>query len=146
MGTLRGGPHRHAPHELNALGVVFVSLTEPLDSSTPSGGALTGMLAVFAEFERDLICERMLGGFDRGRREGTRLDDRRRAGTENGKCHEQALELCGCRRCDCRSPHSPGMSSGQANALKATWESNGRAGVCPIEPSGRPGGEACANS
>ena len=37
--------------ELNALDVGFVSLYEALDLTTPSGRALAGMLAVFAEFE-----------------------------------------------------------------------------------------------
>jgi DNA invertase Pin-like site-specific DNA recombinase len=60
-------------NELTSLGVAFVSFTEALDLSTPSGRALAGMLAVFAEFERDLIRERVRGGLDRARREGTRL-------------------------------------------------------------------------
>jgi putative DNA-invertase from lambdoid prophage Rac len=37
--------------ELTALPVGFVSLSEALDLTTPSGRALAGMLAVFAEFE-----------------------------------------------------------------------------------------------
>ena len=38
--------------ELTALKVGFVSLSEALDLTTPSGRAFAGMLAVFAEFER----------------------------------------------------------------------------------------------
>lgn len=60
-------------NELTAIGVVFVSMTEALDLSTPSGRALAGMLAVFAEFERDMLRERVRGGLERARREGTRL-------------------------------------------------------------------------
>jgi putative DNA-invertase from lambdoid prophage Rac len=60
-------------NELTALGVVFVSMTEALDLSTPSGRALAGMLAVFAEFERDLLRERVRGGLERARREGKHL-------------------------------------------------------------------------
>jgi putative DNA-invertase from lambdoid prophage Rac len=60
-------------NELTALGVVFVSMTEALDLSTPSGRALAGMLAVFAEFERDMLRERVRGGLERVRREGKRL-------------------------------------------------------------------------
>ena len=41
--------------ELTALDVGFVSLTEALDLMTPSGRALAGMLAVFAEFESCLL-------------------------------------------------------------------------------------------
>ena len=43
--------------ELNTLDVGFVSLCEALDLTTPSGRALAGMLAVFAEFERDILRE-----------------------------------------------------------------------------------------
>ena len=60
-------------NELTVLGVTFVSLTEALELSTPSGRALAGMLAVFAEFERDLLRERARGGLDRARREGKHL-------------------------------------------------------------------------
>jgi DNA invertase Pin-like site-specific DNA recombinase len=41
--------------ELTALEVGFVSLSEALDLTTPTGRALAGMLAVFAEFERDIL-------------------------------------------------------------------------------------------
>jgi putative DNA-invertase from lambdoid prophage Rac len=41
--------------ELASLSVGFVSLSEALDLTTPSGRALAGMLAVFAEFERDIL-------------------------------------------------------------------------------------------
>jgi DNA invertase Pin-like site-specific DNA recombinase len=60
-------------NELTALDVAFISMTEALDLSTPSGRALAGMLAVFAEFERDLLRERICGGLDRARHDGTRL-------------------------------------------------------------------------
>lgn len=41
--------------ELTALDVGFISLSEALDLTTPSGRALTGMLVVFAEFKRDIL-------------------------------------------------------------------------------------------
>ena len=39
--------------ELTALGVGFASISEALDLTTPGGRAMAGMLAVFAEFERE---------------------------------------------------------------------------------------------
>jgi putative DNA-invertase from lambdoid prophage Rac len=48
--------------ELAALKVGFVSLSEALDMTTPSGRALEGMLAVFAEFERDIPQRSSEGG------------------------------------------------------------------------------------
>lgn len=56
--------------ELTALDVGFVSLSEALDMTTPSGRALTGMLAVFAEFERDILRDRVKAGIDQARKEG----------------------------------------------------------------------------
>jgi putative DNA-invertase from lambdoid prophage Rac len=56
--------------ELTALQVGFVSLGEALDLTTPSGRALAGMLAVFAEFERDIIRDRVRAGIAQARKEG----------------------------------------------------------------------------
>lgn len=57
---------------LHELGVGFVSLTEALDLTTPSGRAMAGMLAVFAEFEREILRERVKAGIAQARKRGTR--------------------------------------------------------------------------
>src|SRR5918996_1172213 len=57
--------------ELLSVGVGFVSLSEALDMTTPSGRALAGMLAVFAEFERDILRDRVKAGIAQARKEGT---------------------------------------------------------------------------
>jgi putative DNA-invertase from lambdoid prophage Rac len=59
--------------ELQELGVSFVSLTEGFDLTTSAGRALAHMLAVFAEFERDVRRERVHAGMARARREGKHL-------------------------------------------------------------------------
>ena len=56
--------------ELNALDVGFVSLCEALDLTTPRGRALAGMLAVFAEFKRDILRDRVKAEIDQARKEG----------------------------------------------------------------------------
>jgi DNA invertase Pin-like site-specific DNA recombinase len=56
--------------ELRDLDVIFVSLTESLDFSTPSGRAMAGMLSTFAEFERDMIRERVKAGIANARENG----------------------------------------------------------------------------
>ena len=75
----------NTPQELNALDVGFVSLCEALDLTTPSGRALAGMLAVFADFERDILRDRVKAGIDQERM-GNRMaahDSRQdRAGSE----------------------------------------------------------------
>jgi putative DNA-invertase from lambdoid prophage Rac len=59
--------------ELEHLGVGFVSLTEALDLTTPAGRAMAGLLAVFAEFERDILRERVRAGLAHARKNGKRL-------------------------------------------------------------------------
>lgn len=62
-----------ALEEFRELGVDFISYTENIDTSTPAGKALFTMVSAFAEFERDLIRQRVRAGLDRARAEGTRL-------------------------------------------------------------------------
>lgn len=57
-------------NELHMVGVGFVSLSEALDMTTPAGRALAGMLAVFAEFERDILRDRVRAGIAQARKEG----------------------------------------------------------------------------
>lgn len=56
--------------ELRDLGMAFVSLTEALDFTTSAGRAMIGLLSVFAEFERDMIRERVKAGIAQARAEG----------------------------------------------------------------------------
>lgn len=51
-------------------GVGFVSLTEAFDPTTPADKALSGTLAVFAEFERDILRERVKAGIAHSRSQG----------------------------------------------------------------------------
>src|SRR5215475_1610695 len=59
--------------ELEHLGVGFVSLTEALDLTTPAGRAMAGLLAIFAEFEREVLRERTRAGLAHARQNGKRL-------------------------------------------------------------------------
>jgi putative DNA-invertase from lambdoid prophage Rac len=58
--------------ELHELGVGCISLCAALDFTTPTGRAMAGMLAVFAEFERGILRERVKAGMAEARRRGTR--------------------------------------------------------------------------
>jgi len=51
--------------ELTGLGVAFVSATEAFDTSTPAGRAMLQMLGTFAEFEREMIIDRVVAGMER---------------------------------------------------------------------------------
>ena len=51
--------------KLDETGVVFRSATEPFDTATPAGRMMVQMLAVFAEFERATIIDRVINGMER---------------------------------------------------------------------------------
>jgi putative DNA-invertase from lambdoid prophage Rac len=71
--------------ELQHLGVGFVSLTEALDLTTPAGRAMAGLLAVFAEFERDILRERVRAGLAHARQNGKKLGRPITAATKAGE-------------------------------------------------------------
>jgi DNA invertase Pin-like site-specific DNA recombinase len=57
----------------NALGVEFVSLSEQMDTSTPTGKMVFTVLGAVAELERSLIVERVRAGLRNARAKGKRL-------------------------------------------------------------------------
>jgi DNA invertase Pin-like site-specific DNA recombinase len=59
--------------ELEALGVDLVVLDQAIDTTSPSGRLLFHVLSAIAEFERDLIRDRVLAGLRRARAQGQRL-------------------------------------------------------------------------
>lgn len=55
-------------HGWSAAGIKFRSISEPmLDTTSPIGKFLTGILALFGELEHDIIRERVLSGLDAAR-------------------------------------------------------------------------------
>ena len=71
--------------ELEHLGVGFVSLTEALDLTTPAGRAMAALLAVFAEFEREILRERVRAGLAHARQNGQQLGRPQTAALQAGK-------------------------------------------------------------
>jgi len=56
-----------------ALGVEFISFSEQLDTSTPTGKMIFTVLGAVAELERSLIAERVRAGLRNARAKGRRL-------------------------------------------------------------------------
>ena len=56
--------------ELHAKGVDLYLHQQGLDTGTPAGRAMFGMMGVFAEFERAMIVERVKAGLARARAQG----------------------------------------------------------------------------
>lgn len=59
--------------DLTAQGVGLYLHQQAIDSTTPTGKAMLAMAGVFAEFERDMIRERIHAGLDRAKAQGKRL-------------------------------------------------------------------------
>jgi len=59
--------------ELGAVGVAFISLRDNLDLGTPTGRLMFQIIGAMAEFERELIRERVIAGQQRAMARGTRF-------------------------------------------------------------------------
>ena len=59
-------------NEINAKGVDLYLHQQALDTSTPSGRAMFGMLSVFADFEREMIRSRIMAGLARSNKKAGR--------------------------------------------------------------------------
>ena len=64
-------------NDLRAKGADLYLHQQALDTSTPSGRAMFGMLGVFAEFERGMIRERVNAGLARAKTNGVKLGRKR---------------------------------------------------------------------
>ena len=91
--------------EIQAAGVDLFLHQQALDTSTPNGKAMFGMLSVFAEFERSMIRERVGAGLARAKSQGKTLGrpkadadlvGRIRAELINGTGIVKAAKIVGC--------------------------------------------------
>src|SRR5215207_3159360 len=62
-----------ALQEFRDLGVDFISHTQAIDTTTPMGRLFFHVIGSFAEFERDVIVERVRAGLANARAKGKRL-------------------------------------------------------------------------
>jgi len=77
--------------ELRRLGVDFVSYQESVDTSTPQGRMVFGVMASLAEFERALIQERIKAGVRRAQTQGKRLG-RPKTSVDPARAHQLRQE------------------------------------------------------
>ena len=110
--------------ELNALDVGFVSLCEALDLTTPSGRALAGMLAVFAEFERDILRGPREGGnraSKKGRETAWAANDGRQARAPNEAASQRRAQQARNRQAPRRQSHLSYSLATSSEALLAPY-------------------------
>lgn len=63
---------------LSADGILFRCLTEPIDTTTPTGKLMLHMMAALAEFERNMIAQRTRAGMDAARARGVKMGPKHR--------------------------------------------------------------------
>jgi DNA invertase Pin-like site-specific DNA recombinase len=63
----------NALEEFRALGIDFISIHEGVDTSTPNGRLIFAIFASIAEFERELIRDRVRSGLASAKAKGKRL-------------------------------------------------------------------------
>jgi len=63
----------NALEEFRVLGIDFISIHEGVDTSTPNGRLIFGIFASIAEFERELIRDRVRSGLASAKAKGRRL-------------------------------------------------------------------------
>src|SRR5262245_20515402 len=63
--------------EIHALKIDLYLHQQGIDTRTPAGKAMFGMMSVFAEFERSIIQERVKAGLARAKAKGVKLGRRR---------------------------------------------------------------------
>src|SRR5271157_5552771 len=62
-----------ALEEFRSLGIDFISIHEGVDTSTPNGRLVFGIFASIAEFERELIRDRVRSGLAAAKAKGRRI-------------------------------------------------------------------------
>lgn len=88
--------------------------TQALDTTTPAGRAMFGMLAVFGEFEREMIVARVHAGLARARAQGKRLG---RPGSSPAKL-EQARSALATGNGILKVARQLGLGTGTVSQLK----------------------------
>ena len=84
----------NALEEFRSLGIDFVSLHEGVDTSTPNGRLVFGIFASIAEFERELIRDRVRSGLAAAKARGKQLG-RPRVAVDGLRIAELRAEGCG---------------------------------------------------
>jgi DNA invertase Pin-like site-specific DNA recombinase len=99
----------NALEEFRALSIEFVSIHEGVDTSTPNGRLIFGIFGSIAEFERELIRDRVRSGLRNARAKGKRLG-RPRVAVDRGRiAHLRVSGASWSEVCD-----ATGLSAGTA--------------------------------
>ena len=117
--------------EFEALGVGLVVIDQAVDTTTPVGRLLFHVLGAIAEFERDLIRDRVVAGLRRAQERGTRSGrpigrPRRELDSGDVRCRRAAGEPWAPNREGCQGAYpDPAAATGASGASIGAGESRG---------------------
>jgi DNA invertase Pin-like site-specific DNA recombinase len=80
-------------HDLHKRDVQFESLTDAINTETPTGRAMLHMLALLAELESNLIAERTRAGVKEAQRQGVKFGRKPKLSIAQIKHARQQIEL-----------------------------------------------------
>lgn len=113
--------------DLDASGCNLYLHRQHLDTTSPSGRALFGMLAVFSEFERAIIRERVVAGMARAKRQGRKFgrpkvrvgaEEKIRAALRGGASIPQAARAAGCSTTPVQRVRKAMLAAGELGAVE----------------------------
>ena len=107
--------------EINARCVDLYLHTQGLDTSTPAGRALFGMLSVFSEFERAILVDRVKAGVNRAKAQGKHCGRPPLASTKA----EAIRKLLGTGMSLAQIAKKVGVGVGTVHRVKQTVTANG---------------------
>jgi DNA invertase Pin-like site-specific DNA recombinase len=119
--------------DLRGAGVDLFLHQQALDTATPSGRAMYGMLGVFAEFERAMIVERVKAGLARARAQGKRLGRPRVAAKTEAAIRQLRAQGIGIRAIAKRAGCGVGTVQRVVGDQRSS-ASNGAVGIDPARP------------
>lgn len=119
--------------EVHALRISLYLHRQGLDTTTPAGTAMFGMLSVFAEFERAMIRERVLSGLARARAKGTVLG-RPRLPKDKHNAICAALTAGGQSLRRIAADHQVGVATVQRIKARLNMEAKTTGILAPIQP------------
>ena len=115
--------------EFKSVGVLFISVCDSIDFSSPSGRLLFGVLASLSEFEKDLILERTMAGLEAARRKGKvlgrpkhNLDEQIVALHREGKSYRRIASLLGVSRASVYRAVKAAQKPPQSVGVEATQD------------------------
>ena len=121
-----------ALQEFRDLGVDFISHTQAIDTTTPMGRLFFHVIGSFAEFEREVIVERVRAGLANARAKGTRLG--RPVRDPGAQARVVAPQGRGAEPAPDRRPEAP-FSIGRAQDAETGQRRDSRARPSPCFPA-----------